>query len=190
MLGPSDLTTGKETRGREIFQIFMVSDHINGVRGSFEVMSPNLKSRVDGQEFFVMSVVVQFGWGKGTGVKRDRVDVHVRSLCGEDCGNSVVGGISLNDDRSIRNPVRKDRSGNERFLEGLERIPAFVRKQPRSSFPGKARKRNNDTGVIMYEATVEIGEPKERLHVFDFPRFGPILNDADFSRVHSKTFRR
>jgi len=38
--------------------------------------------------------------------------------------------------------------------------------------------------------TVKIGEAKEGLDVFDFPRFRPILNDLSFVGSHSESFGR
>jgi hypothetical protein len=72
----------------------------------------------------------------------------------------------------------------------LEHNPAFLSELPQNSFPSKAHKRNGDTGVIVNETTVEIGEAEEGLNIFDFLGLGPILDDLDFSRVHGETFRR
>ena len=39
----------------------MVGDNIDRSSGTFKVMSPFLKSLEDGQEFFIMSVIIKFG---------------------------------------------------------------------------------------------------------------------------------
>jgi hypothetical protein len=72
----------------------------------------------------------------------------------------------------------------------LECNPAVLSELPWNSFPSKACKRNSNTGVIVNEMTVEIGEAEEGLNILDFPRLGPILDDLDFSGVHGETFRR
>ena len=48
-----------------------------------------------------------------TGVESDRMDFAGVSLNGKDSTKCIVGGISLHDNRSIRNPMCEDRSGGE-----------------------------------------------------------------------------
>ena len=37
------------------------------------------------------------------------------------------------------------------------------------------------------QTITEIGETQERLHVLDFPQFGPILDDFDLIVIHSES---
>jgi hypothetical protein len=111
-----DLMVGKEMCSGKIFQILVISNYINRIHGTFKVVSPNAESGVNSQEFFVMSVIVQFGGIKGVGIECNWMDIIVWSLGGENCHNGIVGSISFNDNRSIRHPVQEDRSSSESIL--------------------------------------------------------------------------
>src|SRR5882724_4038216 len=67
---------------------------------------------------------------------------------------------------------------------------ALIGEVPRGTLVGKTRKRNSDFRVSKNEMTIEGGESKERLDVFDFPGFRPILDDLDFVRGHGEAFGR
>jgi hypothetical protein len=60
------------TCSSEVFQIFVVNDNVDRSSGTFKIMSPLLESLEDGQEFFIMSVVVKFRGGKSAGVESNR----------------------------------------------------------------------------------------------------------------------
>src|SRR5882724_1970933 len=49
---------------------------------------------------------------------------------------------------------------------------------------------NGDFGISKDELSVKIGETEERLNIFDFSEFGPILDYLDFVRGHGEAFRR
>src|ERR1700710_1919609 len=51
-------------------------------------------------------------------------------------------------------------------------------------------KRDNNVGIIMNKSAVEIGEAKERLDVFNFPRLRPVADGLDFVGRHGETLRR
>ena len=59
-LPPMDLAACKEVNCGKIFQIFVVRNYIYGQMYTFEVMLPDLESFENGEEFLVMSVVVEF----------------------------------------------------------------------------------------------------------------------------------
>src|SRR5882724_7309855 len=67
---------------------------------------------------------------------------------------------------------------------------ALISEVPRGTLAGKTRKQNGDFRVSENETTIEVGESEERLDVFDFPGFWPILDDLDFVRGHGEAFRR
>src|ERR1700733_3112755 len=95
----------KEFGSSEVFQIFVVGDNINRSSGTFKIMPPPLESLEDGQEFFIMSIVVKFRGGKSAGVESNGVDFSIGERNGENCGDSIVGRISFNRHRSIWDPV-------------------------------------------------------------------------------------
>src|SRR6266511_2661391 len=99
---------------------------------------------------------------------------------GENGGEGVVGGVSLDDNRVVWDPVREDWSRGKRLLEHLEGCGCLA---------GEAGERNNNVGVVENEATIKIGEAKEGLHVLHFSRLGPILNYLHLCLVHGEPLR-
>src|SRR5882724_1839866 len=61
---------------------------------------------------------------------------------------------------------------------------------PRGTLAGKRCKWNGDFRVSENEMTIEVGKSEERLDVFDFPGFWPILEDLDLVRGHGEAFGR
>ena len=55
---------------------------------------------------------------------------------------------------------------------------------------GEVGEGNGDVGVVQNEMSVEISETQERLYIFNFSRFRPILNDLYFISCHSESTRR
>ena len=64
-LRPAGLSASKEFGGCKVLKVLMVSDNVNWSTRTFEVMPPSLEHFEDGEEFLVMSVVVEFGAGEG-----------------------------------------------------------------------------------------------------------------------------
>ena len=56
-----------------------ISNHINRSSTAFQVLSPMLEGFTNCQEFFVVSVVVEFSRVEGAGVKSDGMDFSIRS---------------------------------------------------------------------------------------------------------------
>ena len=83
----------------------------------------------------------------------------------------------------------KDGHCSERVLEEPESGVAGGRPIPRGVLASEAVKQDGEIGVISDESTVEVGKSKERLHVLDFARGGPVLNDFDLRIVHFEAFR-
>ena len=74
VLRPPGLPAGEEFGRGEVLQILVVSYYIDRKSGAFKVVSPNFESGEDGQEFLIMSVVVQLRGGESLGVERYGVD--------------------------------------------------------------------------------------------------------------------
>ncbi|KIK78553.1 hypothetical protein PAXRUDRAFT_163699, partial [Paxillus rubicundulus Ve08.2h10] len=108
------------------------------------VMVPGAKCLVDGKEFFVMGVIVEFRSGEGPGVECDRAEFDIRAADGKDASDGIVRGVSLNDDRGIRHPM-----------------PAFVGEVPQGIFVSEASERNNNVRVVINEMTIEVGKTEE-----------------------------
>src|SRR5882724_5258103 len=67
---------------------------------------------------------------------------------------------------------------------------ALIGEVPRGTLVGKMCKWNSDFRVSKNEMTIEVGKSEERLDVFDFPGFWPILDDLDLVRGHGEAFGR
>ena len=91
-----------------------------------------------------MCVVVEFRSGEGTRVESHGVDFTRVKLDGENCSQSIVGSIGLDDYWFVWNPMREDRGGREGSLERLEGFSSGVGEVPLYSFSSEARERDND----------------------------------------------
>jgi hypothetical protein len=69
----------------EALQVLVVCHHINWRSGAFEVMSPDLECLKDGQEFFVVGVIVQFRDTEGSGMESNRVNLSIQRNSGKAC---------------------------------------------------------------------------------------------------------
>lgn len=54
------LPMGEEFSSREVFQIFVISDHINWSSATFEVLLPALECFEYSKKFLIMGVIVEF----------------------------------------------------------------------------------------------------------------------------------
>ena len=169
----------------------MIGDDLNGFRSTFKVVSPISESFVDGEEFLVVNVVVEFSSGQSSGVERYRMKLRaIVGVSGQNSGDSVVGGISLNNERKTRNEASKDWSTSESFLECTEGFLASVVEDPGDILARESDQRYDLIGVLGNEPSVEIAEAKEGLDILNFLRFGPFENNPNLLRVHSKSGRR
>src|SRR6266481_5470576 len=96
----------------------------------------------------------------------------------------IVRGISLDFNWGIRQPVGEDWSHSESLLQGLEGCTALISKVPGNTLVGEPHKWNCDLGIFVNEATVEVGESKEGLNVFNLLGLGPVLDNLDFVGCH------
>ena len=74
VLRPTGLSTSEDFHGREVLEVFMICEHVNRNTRTFEVVSPDMESLEDRQQFFIVGIVVEFWWGEGTRVESHRVD--------------------------------------------------------------------------------------------------------------------
>ncbi|KIK76177.1 hypothetical protein PAXRUDRAFT_170675, partial [Paxillus rubicundulus Ve08.2h10] len=136
------------------------------------IVVPRVECFVNGEEFFVMDVIVELQSGVGLGVEHDWAEFVIWAADGKDAGDSIVRGVSLNNDRGIRHPMSQDWSRGEGIFQTLE------------------SGQNNDVGMIIDETVVEVGEAEEGRDVLNFPRFWPIGNGFDFAGRHDKNYNR
>ena len=108
-----------------------------------------------------MHVVVEFGAGEGPGLEGDGMDFAVVTGDREDSGDGVVGGVSLDSDLSIRNPVVKDGGLSKSLFEILEGGSCGVRENPRNAFAREASERNSDFGIAVNKTSIKVAETKK-----------------------------
>ena len=77
---------------------------------------------------------------------------------GEDCSKGVVGGIGFNDNLGVRQPMGKNRSTSKSLLESIKYFSTLFGKVPRNILPSELGKWDNNVGVFLNEAMVEITE--------------------------------
>ena len=131
------LLSGKDLGCGEVLKVLMICDHIDRSTRTFEVVSPDMESIEDHQQFFVMSVIVEFQRTESAGMEGHRVDFTRIGLDGENGAKGVVQGISLNNDRMVGNPMGEDRCRGKCRLQGFKRFPSRVGEIPWSTFSGK-----------------------------------------------------
>jgi len=122
ILEPPHLPLGQYFGSRKILKVFMICNNVNGIGQIFQIVSPNLESFKDGKQFLVIYVIVQLCHSKSARVKGNWMNFIIFINNGEDCSESIAQSISFYNELSIRNPMSKDRSGGECFLERVESI--------------------------------------------------------------------
>ena len=108
-LGPSVLSAGEYLSHSEVLKIFMIRNDLDQDFGAFQVVSPLMEGIEDGEEFFVVRIVVEFGDDKGLRVKGDRVHLAVRSNGGKDSRQGIVRSVSFDDKRLAWNVMQENR---------------------------------------------------------------------------------
>ena len=83
VFGPSRLSASEEFRGREILQVLVVGNNVDWGTGAFEIVMPSSEGLEDGQQLFVVHVVVEFGARESSGMECDRMELTVLGICGE-----------------------------------------------------------------------------------------------------------
>ena len=109
ILRPLHLSPGQYLDGRKILKVFMIHNNIDGISQTFQIVLPNLESFKDGEQFFVICVVVQLYCSESVRVKGNWMIFIIFINNGEDCSKSIVRSISFHNELSIGNPMSEDR---------------------------------------------------------------------------------
>src|SRR5882724_932049 len=136
-----------------------------------------------------MDIIVEFQCRKGQGVECNWVQLTIGIHDSKDSGKHIVGGVSLNCNLSVQDPVGKDWSCGESLFECFKGGVALIREMQGGTLAGKTHKWNCDFRISVNEATVESGKAKEILNILDFLWYWPILVDLDFVWGHGEAFR-
>ena len=158
----------------------MISDNIDAVLRTFEVMAPDLEAFEDGEEFLVMSIVILLGVCEGMGMETYRMDLAIRGKRRNDTCKGVVRGVGLDKEWSIGGPMRENRSLGKSLLEGVERGVGLGIPVLRCVFAGEASKRYNDVGIVENEMSIEVGKAEEGLNLLEILQSWPLENSVNF----------
>ena len=89
-LRPMGLLTGQNFSSKEILKVLVIHDNINGSARAFQVVSPDTESFENGQEFFVMGVIVEFRRAESTGMECNRMNFTGIGLNGKDSTKGII----------------------------------------------------------------------------------------------------
>ena len=92
-----------------------------------------------------MNIVVAFGRRKCPGVERNRVQLARRGCNGQNGCECIVGGVSLDCNLSVQDPMGQDRSGSEGLLKCIEGGTTLIGKVPRNIFVCEVHEQNDDS---------------------------------------------
>jgi len=137
ILGPPCLPSGQYLGSRKILKVFIICNNVDGIGWTFQVVSLNFDSFKDGKQFLVICVVVQLCHSESVGVKGHWMNFIFFVTNRKNFNKSIVQSISFHDELSIRNPISKDGSRNECFLERIESITTGEVKLPRNVLLGE-----------------------------------------------------
>jgi hypothetical protein len=104
---PVHLMASKHPHRREILEILVICDNVDGVLNSFKVVTPQVEWLKDSKQFLIMGIVAPFQGCKGLRVVGNWMDTIVR-LLGENHSDSIIQSVSLNHNQVSRNVVSKD----------------------------------------------------------------------------------
>lgn len=170
--------------GAEIGEVVMVGPDFERLRMSFKVVAEVFKGADDGEEFFVVDIVVLFGWQHGFGVKGNRVPAIKSVWLFQDGSKGKVACVCDDAERQGRVWEAQDRGSGEGFDEGAESRVLVGMPGEGGVLLGKFKERASNGGVILDKSAVEITEAEEGLEIFEFLREWPVGNAGKFCRVH------
>ena len=77
-------------RGREILEIFVISDNIHWGGRALQVVLPGLKGLKNSKKLLIMHVVVQLGHGECVRIEGNQLNLTIRASDGQDTGNHII----------------------------------------------------------------------------------------------------
>jgi hypothetical protein len=119
-LRPAGLPPSQEFSSRKVLQVFVVGDHIDWSSGAFEVVTPSPKRLVNGEQFFIMGVIVELRSRQSLGEVGDRPDLFVGATERENASNGIIRGVGLQYHQRVWRPMSEDRRRGESILEHAE----------------------------------------------------------------------
>ena len=105
VLQPMGLMAGQDHGAGEVLQVLVVGDHVDQRGGALKVMSPVLEGLEDGQQLLVMGIIVQLRGRQSPRIASNGSELGIGADNGQNAGDSIVRGVSLDHKWSIRNPM-------------------------------------------------------------------------------------
>ena len=68
-------------------------------------MSPDLECGVDGEKFFIVGIIIEFGGLERSREECYRMNFPIGKNVGEDSGDGIIRSVGFNNSRSVRVPV-------------------------------------------------------------------------------------
>ena len=84
------LMVGQDLEAGEILQVLVVGNHIDQRGGALEVVSPVLEGLKDGQQLFVMGIIVQLRGGQSPQIVSDGSEFRIGTDNGQNASDGIV----------------------------------------------------------------------------------------------------
>ena len=184
VLRPVSLAAHKHFSCGKILEILVVGNNVNSESGTLEVMTPDFEAFKDGKKLLVVGVIVALSVSEGTGMEGNQVDVTIGSDSGNNAGQGIIRGISLNKDQIVGGPMCEDGSFSEGLLDSAKCLITLVTPVPGCAFVGKASEGNNNVGIIEYKVSVKVCKSQEGLNLLNCLRSGPFEDSVNLGLCH------
>ena len=162
----------------------MVGEDLYWEGRAMEIVAPQFQGAEDGEELVIIDIVITLGGREGLQEIGAGVPVAVGVGLEKNSTGRIFRRISGNGERGgeireVENGLREEETFKrvERGLAGRGPVPQKV-------FLCKVEERASNVGVVGDEASVEIGEAKERADIFHLGWSRPTCDPVEFNRVH------
>ena len=168
----------------KVGKVIVVRPYFKGFGMALEVMAESFEGANDGEEFFVVDVVVELGRLHGFGEESNRVPSVEKVWMFKNGTKSKVTGISDNVERKGGVREGEDWGDHKGVNEGAK--SRFLRCGPNVGdvFLCESKERVCNLGVIFDEATIKVAEAEEGLEFFNGLGLGPFGDAGNLGRVH------
>ena len=183
----SESSAGRRSGRREyIGKIFVVGEDLHREWGTMEIVTPRLQGANDGKKFAIIDIVIPFSEGEGLRQVGTWVPVAIGVGLEEDGARRMFGGVRGDSKRGGEVREVENRFGEEETFEGVEGGLARRGPVPGEVLLGEIEEGAGDIGVVGDEASVEIGEAKERANVFHLGWGRPACDPIKFDWIHGQ----
>src|SRR5712672_952327 len=142
----------------EVGEVIVVGPYFKGFRMTLEVMAESFEGTNDSKEYFVVDVVVEFGWLHGFGEESNRVPAVEKVRLFQNGTESEV--TSIGDDAKRKGGIREGEDGGDGKGVNEGAKGRFLGHGPNVGdvFLCESKERVCNLGIVLDEATVEVAE--------------------------------